>query len=71
MSLPWPPELSERDVATCAEKSKYKNKQQAKHVIRKYAKTGLQLYLYQCPMCHEFHLTKVPREQWREQQRTR
>jgi len=43
---------------TCpSQKIPFATRQSAKHAARKAKRNGLRLSVYQCPVCHQWHLT--------------
>lgn len=57
-----PEELKKR-IEECSKKSQFQRKDRAEHYAIKYTKLrSEQLYVYQCPCCTMYHLTRTPQK---------
>lgn len=60
---------STNDQSNCERKFRYHSKQKAKEARDRKQRGGPKLFIYECPNCHEWHLTSKDPETTRERRR--
>jgi hypothetical protein len=62
-------QIRKRDEESCADKRKFLDKTLAKNRAKQLSRGGVKIRVYECAVCHAFHLTHTDPAEQREKRR--